>query len=277
MTEAAKPLDRRTAISWCSPCRREDLMISLSDDQLRAFDERGYVVIHNVVPPERMRPAMQCIDELIKLEPPPPDRRGFHFYWRNDLTPSDPLLSLMIDSPAWTIAEALIKPLALAVPEQAQVSLNIPPWRHRPGGPHLDGLTQTEPSGRPGTFTMLAGIMLSDQRSEDMGNLWVWPGSHKVIAAHLRQHGPDALLGMAHPSLPLGQPEQIVGSAGDLLIAHYLLGHNMGGNISTAVRRVVYFRLRSEDHAMHWKQYVQYPVLEFTAVRESIGRTRSGD
>jgi Phytanoyl-CoA dioxygenase (PhyH) len=247
-------------------------MVSLNDDQLRAFAERGYVVIGNVVPHALLSGAMRDIDGLIEASPPPPDRRGFHFYWRNSLTPSDPLLSLVTVSPAWDLAEAIIRPLRLAVPGQAQVSLNIPPWPHRPGGPHLDGLTPPEPGGRPGTFTMLAGIFLTDQRSGDMGNLWVWPGSHEVIAAHLRRHGPDTLLGMAHPEMALGQPEQIVGAAGDLLLAHYLLGHNMGGNLSGSVRRVVYFRLQSQDHASRWQQCVQDPLLEFAPVRAAVGR-----
>jgi Phytanoyl-CoA dioxygenase (PhyH) len=255
-----------------SPRRHERSMFPLSDDQLRAFAERGYVVIGDVIPRELMRAAMLHIDGLMKEEPPPPDRRGFHFYWRNARTRSDPLRSLLTDSPAWNIAEALIKPLQLAVPQQVQVSLNIPPWDHRPGGPHLDGLTPPEPSGRPGTFTMLAGIFLTDQRACDMGNLWVWPGSHQAIATHLRCHGPDALLGMAHPTLALAQPEQIVGAAGDVLLAHYLLGHNMGGNLSSSVRRVVYFRLQSHAHASRWKQCVQEPLLEFGPVRAAMGR-----
>lgn len=247
-------------------------MLPLSDDQLRAFAERGYIVIANVIPKALIGAAMQCTDNLIAQAPPPPDRRGFHFYWRNALTPPTPLLSLLTDSPAWDVAKALIEPLELLVPQQAQVSLNIPPWDHRPGGPHLDGLTPPEPSGRPATFTLLAGFFLTDQRSRDMGNLWVWPGSHKVIAAHLRDHGPDALLGMAHPSLALGEPEQIVGAAGDLLLGHYLLGHNMGGNLSASVRRVVYFRLQSQGHVLRWRQYVQDPLLEFAPVRSVVGR-----
>jgi hypothetical protein len=247
-----------------------------SDDQLHAFAERGYVVIGNVIQRTLTHAAMQYIDGLIEQQPPPADHRGFHFYWQDSLTPADPLRSLLTDSPAWDLAEAMISPLELAVPQQAQVSLNIPPWNHRPGGPHLDGLTPTEPSGRPGTFTMLAGIFLTDQQSSDMGNLWVWPGSHKVIAAHLRQHGPDDLLGMAHPSLALGPPEQVVGGAGDLLLAHYLLGHNMGGNLSASVRRVVYFRLQGRDHASRWRQYVQDPLLEFEPVRAAVRRMCRG-
>jgi ectoine hydroxylase-related dioxygenase (phytanoyl-CoA dioxygenase family) len=245
-------------------------MIPLTDVQLRSFAERGFTVVPNVVSNHLIEAAMQDIDGLVEREPPPPDRRGPHFYWRNGTAISKPLSSLLIESRALKVVEAMIEPLELALPQQAQVSLNIPPYRHRPGGPHIDGLTPPEPSGRPATFTMLAGIFLTDQQSPDMGNLWVWPGSHHVCAAYLRQHGPDALLGIAHPQFELSAPEQVLGSAGDLLIAHYLLGHNMGGNLSPAVRRVVNFRLQSQDHVRHWRDCVQDALLEFAPVRAVV-------
>jgi hypothetical protein len=173
------------------------------------------------------------------------------------------------------VAKELIAPRTLNLPSQVQISLNIPPYHHRPGGGHLDGLTPPEPSGRPGTFTCLAGIFLSDQRSRDMGNLWVWPGSHRVIPRYLRQNGPDALLDIVHPDLGFDPPEQVVGSAGDLLLAHYLLAHNMGGNTSATTRRVVYFRLRSTDHVAHWREYVQDELFEFERCRALPGTGQS--
>jgi hypothetical protein len=231
---------------------------------------RGYIVLPNIVAAHLIDAAMGEIDDMIKREPPPGDRRGFHFYWPDDLAPSSPVLALLTDSGAADIAASVIAPLELERPNQAQVSLNIPPWRHRPGGPHLDGLTPAEPSGRPGTFTMLAGFFLTDQRWPDMGNLWVWPGSHRVCAAYLREHGPDALLQLAHPTYPMAEPEQIVGSIGDVFLAHYMLGHNMGGNLSSEVRRAVYFRLKSHMHVEHWREYVQDELLEFAPVRDAI-------
>lgn len=169
---------------------------------------------------------------MITKAPPPEEKRGFHFYWVNDVSPPNPLLSLLTDSSAFEIISALIRPLQLTMPQQAQVSINIPPFPHRPGGPHLDGISVTEPSGRPGTFTLLAGFFLTDQSQPDMGNLWVWPGSHHVGAAYLIEHGPDALLNIEHPLYPMARPEQVVGKAGDLFLGHYMLGHNMGGNLS---------------------------------------------
>jgi hypothetical protein len=249
-------------------------MPPLSDDQLRTFAERGSVVIPNVVPQPLIEAAMQRIDRLVEQNPPPADRRGFHFYWESNPAGTDPLVALLQNSRTWETIKGLIAPLALAKPEQVQVSLNIPVWNHRPGGPHIDGLTITEPSGRPGTFTLLAGILLTDQTASDMGNLWVWPGSHNVAASYLRQHGPDALFDIEHPTYPMAPPEQVLGRAGDLFLGHYLLGHNMGGNRSAVVRRVVYFRLHAEGHRTRWRDCVRDPLLEFEPARMALNRPR---
>jgi hypothetical protein len=91
-----------------------------------------------------------------------------------------------------------------------------------------------------------------------------------VAAAYLREHGPDVLLEIAHPTYPMAAPQQVVGRAGDLYLAHYLLGHNMGGNLSSAVRRVVYFRLRSNTHIDRWREYVRNELLEFAPVPEAL-------
>ena len=58
----------------------------------------------------------------------------------------------------------------------------------------------------------------------------------------------------------------MVGRAGDLLLAHYLLGHNIGGNTSGVTREAVYFRLRREGHRARWRDCVQDPLLEFEPV-----------
>jgi hypothetical protein len=247
-------------------------MLGLSDDELRSFAARGFLTAPKIASPDLIAAAMARVDRLIAEAPPPADRRGFHFYWIDDLADDDPLFKLLRKSVAWDIAASLVAPLALRRPRQAQVSLNIPISHHRPGGPHIDGLTPPEPSGRPGTFTLLAGLFLTDQMSPDMGNLWVWPGSHHQAAAYLRDHGPEAILDIAHPTFPMSPPEQVLGRAGDVLLSHYLLGHNMGGNSSPHVRRVVYFRLQTEGHASRWRECVQYPWTEFEPVRLAVER-----
>ena len=87
-------------------------MSSLNDDQLRRFAERGSVVIPNVVPTPLVEAAMQQIDRLVEQNPPPADRRGFHFYWEQNLADTDPLVALLQESRAREIVESLIAPLA---------------------------------------------------------------------------------------------------------------------------------------------------------------------
>jgi hypothetical protein len=101
-----------------------------------------------------------------------------------------------------------------------------------------------------------------------MGNLWVWPGTHLSHQAFFREHGPDALMACGgYPTIQLPTPEQVHGRAGDLLLAHYLLGHNIGGNTSDTVRRTVYFRVKRVGHAAHWRQFLQDAWLDYDLVR----------
>ena len=210
----------------------------------------------------------------MEREPPPAGHLGPYSYFLASVgLPT--LRALLYESHALSAAESLIAPGRFEPPEQVQISLNVPPFDHLPGGPHIDGLAPTEPDGRPGTFTLLAGIFLTEQAAEWMGNLWVWPGSHLSAAAYFREHGPDALLSSTpYPQVELSEPRQVTGRAGDLLLAHYLLGHNIGGNTSALKREVIYFRLRREGHRGRWRECVQDSLLEFEAVRDAAISSR---
>ena len=244
-------------------------MATIDPDRLCAFAEDGYVVLPQVVSADLADAARREIAVRVHQEPPP-DRRGPHFYFLSGDLPR-PLLAALFESGALRLAEALIAPGWFEAPDHVQISLNIPVWDHRPGGPHIDGLTPPEPDGRPGTFTLLLGILLTDQSRHDAGNLWVWPGSHRASAAYLREAGPDALASsIPYPPVALPQPVQVTGRAGDVLLAHYMLGHNMGGNTSGVTREVVYFRLRRAGHRDRWREVVQDPLLEYEPVRAAV-------
>ncbi|MFJ9841583.1 hypothetical protein ACIRYZ_14140 [Kitasatospora sp. NPDC101155] len=65
-------------------------------------------------------------------------------------------------------------------------------------------------------------------------------------AAWLRRHGADALRDAApYPPVDLPTPLQVTGTAGSLVLAHYLLAHNIGGHFGAADderRETVYSR-----------------------------------
>ena len=239
----------------------------LNRGQLEEFAQRGFLVLPGVVPRAVVDAAARAIDELIDREPPGPDVRGpFNYFPEAARAPE--LAALLTGSPAFGLAEALTGPATLVAPEQVQVALNIPPFPHRPGMHHIDGFPP-EPGGRPGTFTMLAGVLMSDQGDQDAGNLWVWPGTHLAHAEYFRGHGPDAFVAAGgYPPIRLPEPEQVTGEAGDLLLAHYLLGHNIGGNTSQAVRRAVYYRVKRAGHDPRWREFLADPWLDYDTINK---------
>jgi ectoine hydroxylase-related dioxygenase (phytanoyl-CoA dioxygenase family) len=246
-------------------------MLKLSDRELREFGTRGYVIVRNVIPTATLTAASTEIDRLIRDQPPPAGYAGHHFYWLSTLA-GGPLAALFNDTSVRSLAESLIDPGTIEIAfDQVQVALNIPSFSHRPGGHHLDGYLEDQPT--PATFTMLAGVLMSEQMSENSGNLWVWPGTHRTHGAFFRERGPDALVEFkGYPKIELPEPVQILGGPGDVLLAHYMLGHNIGGNYaSEKVRRAVYFRLRRVGHAQRWRECLCDELLEFDAVRVARG------
>ena len=76
-----------------------------------------------------------------------------------------------------------------------------------------------------------------------------------------------------YPKIGLPEPTQVLGRPGDLILAHYLLGHNIGGNYeSERVRRAVYFRLRRVGHQHRWRECLCDELLEFDPVRIAFDR-----
>jgi hypothetical protein len=235
----------------------------LTDEQFDEFAARGFILVPQVVPGDLLRRAAERIDAVVAADPPGAGKRGNHFYFLE--TAGEPaLIAPLAGGPALGLAEELAGPLQ--VPWQVQVALNIPPFPHRPGIPHIDA-ANPEPAGGPAgeTFTLLAGILMTDQLAEDSGNLWVWPGTHLAHAAYFRAHGPEMFC--AYPPIDLPAPEQVTGRAGDLLLAHYLLGHNIGGNFaSEETRRALYYRVSTAGHASHRSEFLQDPWLDYAPV-----------
>ncbi len=139
-----------------------------------------------------------------------------------------------------------------------------------PSMPHID--YHVPSSDRPNSFTLLVGVLLSDQEDGDAGNVWVWPGSHRLFGEYLPAYGPCSLLehggSLARATnVRLPRPTPVCGRAGDVLVAHPLLGHTTGPNTSDIMRKAVYFRLRRTDHVQRWEACLTNPVLEYNVAK----------
>jgi hypothetical protein len=251
-------------------------VVNVTPHQLTAFREQGFVVIPGVLDERMLTCGHRTVTAMLTAEPAPPGHAGPYFLWPRFVPVTaggseHGLLRFYRASGIGEIAAQLLRAeLAPEDPEFAQLATTLPPWPHRPGGPHVDGISPPEKSGRPGTFSLLAGAWLTDQSDLHQGNLWVWPGTHLLAAAWLAESGADALTrlypGRSYPPVELGEPVQVTGPAGSVLLAHYLLGHNMGGHDGAAgapARQTVYYRLHARGHRDRWREVVTDPLTEY--------------
>ena len=69
------------------------------------------------------------------------------------------------------------------------------------------------------------------------------------------------------------EPVQVLASRGDLLLAHFPLGHNFGGNMSDRTRRIVYYRLSCPGHVSRWADTFTAAFTEYEPVRRALNAT----
>lgn len=255
------------------------MVTGLTDDDLRRFAVDGWLVVPGVVPESLLAEADAEIDELVATEKPQedPGGPGAHL-WFPPVARLPRCDAVLRSSDALAIAEGLVAPLGLDHAfDHIQVATTVPPWDHVPGGPHIDGHAPTiDP---PASFTMLAGVFLTDQRSPSTGNLWVWPGSHRDHSTYFHEHGTRALQWSYGHATLLAPPARlrsptavpVLGGRGDLLLAHFLLGHNKGGNTADHVRRTIYYRLAAPGHPDRWESTFLDPLTEYAPVRRALG------
>ncbi len=282
----------------------------------REFVERGFIVIRGAVGTELRDEAVAKIAQSLDAEqlgagsllPIPKVLTSCP-----ELTTTHAIINLLTESPALGCVHALLgdkchRPyfgqIALRAPGHgclgalpAQVMAGrpllalaaglagdrtpVPRWEEHW---HIDGwpsdFGRLLPKGQTlevQNFSCLVGVVLSDCTERNMGNLTVYPGSHRVIESVLREvGGPEAvftakrtvadsaltsagstglvsaaideqvaatneLRRLVHPLI--GQPEQILARQGDVIIAHYQLAHCIAPNVSDVLRQCVYFRL----------------------------------
>ena len=262
----------------------------LDSTAIAEFRERGFLVIPGVLDDWQLACGRRTVLAMLTAEPPPGGQTGPYFLWPRFAAgrlaagrtaagrfevPAEGghdhgLLRFYRTAGIADLAAALLRPeLPPQEPDFAQLATTIPRWPHRPGGPHVDGISPPSDDGTPGTFSLLAGAWLTDHSDPDHGNLWVWPGTHLRFGAYLARHGADALARLhpgPYPPIELGEPQQVTGPAGSVLLAHYLLGHNIGGDdrsAGAAMRQVVYYRLQAAGHRGRWREAVADPLSEF--------------
>jgi len=262
-------------------------MLHLSEAQRAAFYRDGYLKIAQAIPPSAVERALTAINADLGrgLDP----ARIQEFYARSfcpALRNAPEVLDLFEATPARTFADALVAPGGLRSPQMAQIALRFPSGSRATGGtpalaqPHVDGSYGRLNGVREGQvahFTLLCMIALSDVDVDWAGNFTVWPGTHHLYEQYFRSHDVRDMINGTPRLEQLPAPLQTRVQTGDLILAHYQLGHAAAPNLSARVRYAVFFRLYHRDHdadaldilADIWREY---PALQHFARERSERR-----
>jgi hypothetical protein len=247
--------------------------MSLGWFQKRRLLREGYLLLRGAVPAPRIAAALKVINASLGARGLPPDRlsemRARTFC--PELVRAPEILALYAETPVRRLAEATIG--QVEAPVEGQIALRFPQPQSSPPVPHIDGMYAPEngvPAGTLQHFTALAGVFLSDTPVPEAGNFIVWPGSHELLAAHFRQHGPASILS-GLPSLGSVQPRPLLVRAGDAVLAHYALAHTGGPNLGAHVRYAAFFRLQHRDHARAGTRPLTEPWSEWEGLQGAAG------
>ncbi len=247
--------------------------MKLTFRQKRKFYEKGFVKIPGVVPRVMIDRAMRAINHSLgegMNVADMPILRAQSYCPEIKNTPV--IADLLNKTPAWQLAESVIGEGKIRPVHGGQIALRFPVMQDPPSPPrpHLDGMhtpTNGVPKGTIANFTALVGIYLSDVPNPDSGNFTVWPGTHHIYERYFREHGPESLLnGM--PPVDLPEPEQVTGSAGDMILVHYQLAHGIAPNVSPNIRYAVFFRLIHVDH--EWRAPMTDIWMHWPGIREIL-------
>ena len=163
-----------------------------------------------------------------------------------DLKGTPPIMNLISQAPVYNILDEIFE-IDNIDWDKGQIAIRrahnhpapVPPT------PHIDGFASGANGldvGKIYNHTVLVGVFLTPVHSEFAGNFTVWPGSHYVYENHFRARGPGAMR-EPMPTPEIGPPVQLMCDVGDVVLAHYQLGHSAAVNTADLDRIAVYFRV----------------------------------
>ncbi len=223
-----------------------------SVDAKESLRDGGFAILPGAVSPSLVEAALHAVNASLGRGLRAEDMEQFRARtFCPELEQAPELLDLVEKSGLLDLTHRLFGPGNLEPLRHAQVALAFPTGgKPAPPHPHLDGMYTPKngvPRGEILSFTALLGVLLSDVPAPGMGNLMVWPGSHRAYERYFREKGPRSLLdGM--PQVEIGDPQAVLGRAGDVVLSHYQLAHAGGTNTSPYIRYAVYFRLKVKGH-----------------------------
>jgi hypothetical protein len=238
----------------------------LSERDLAAFHENGYLVVPGVVPHEKLEAVIAAVWQFLEMDPNdpttwyPPERRTSIVFlhqhqalWDTRQHPRvhQAFADILDTEKLWvSMDRAGMKP---------PIDVRFPHYEDR-GFVHWDVDTSKPLPGQLG----VQGVLALTDTSADMGGFQCIPGFHRVLEAWIREqpqgrnpHAPDL------SRLPPGfQVTPVPMKAGDLGIWNRLLAHGNGRNEGSRPRLAQYITMypaleeedRREERVACWRE-----------------------
>jgi hypothetical protein len=219
--------------------------------QREPFVTDGYVVLPRLIPPPLIVAAHDAIHrDLAEHYDPARQSEYDDRSYCPGIIASPQIMDLVFKSPVHSILDTLLG-LDNVWVGKGQIAIRR---RHNhphpiPPKPHIDGFSSGRngvPSGAVLNHTVLVGVFLTPIQREFAGNFTVWPESHYAYERYFRERGRRALT-EPKPQIDIGQPVQLLCDVGDVVFAHYELGHAAAVNTADSDRVAVFFRVVLRD------------------------------
>jgi hypothetical protein len=213
----------------------------LSDEDRVFWEENGYVIVHNAVPPENCKAAEKAVWDFLEMEPdnpdswyPDPPRRGImveiyqhQALWDNRQYPR----VHQVFSEIWGTEKLWVSfdRASMNPPER-------PDWKFP--GPYLHWDMSLEMPVR----LKVQGVLYLADTPPNQGAFTCIPGFHRKLEAWLKSLPSDAdprkvIRERSAEAIPIS------GKAGDLIIWHSALPHGSSPNSSTRPRLAQYITM----------------------------------
>jgi len=220
---------------------------ALSPAQKSRLKRDGFIVLPGVVPPALTGAAVREINNRLGTgKHPDKDAYADKKDYLSEYV-ATPAVMALAKGPVRELAESLLGAGRVEPLSQGQVVLRFPAKHDAVEYEklvHIDGLYSSKDAktGKPFRYSLCAGVFLSDTPKPDMGNLAVYPGTHRLIAETVAKRGLGALKGDLAEKIALPAPVQATGRTGDVVLFHFQAAHDKAPNFSPGIRRIAYFR-----------------------------------
>ena len=245
--------------------------MELSQQQKKEFFHKGYLKISGIVPQKRINVALRAMNHSLGLGMDPRQAQTFRANsFCPELRQHPSIADLFWETSLLDLVGSAIEPGKFKLWGGGQIALRFPVMEE-PGEfhPHIDGLYRTGnkvPKDTIQSFTMLAGVFLSDIPNRYWGNFTLWPGTHLAFEKYFQKNSIDCLRN-GLPKIKMPKPEQVTGYAGDVILCHYLTAHTVVSNVSPYIRYAVFFRILHENHLSHAKETFTNIWLDWPGLR----------